>query len=233
MRIDATRRGDVPPAAARCLAPRQSALRPAVARSPAKSRKVRGDRLPSCSVRPHRREIGDMAHGALERCIFPARRCDKCAVAALRRGVPRSGPGCPGRRRIATATPSCPGAPDLRRTSGVPPGNVAHRSNKQAGRTLLPSSALHQHNLLSSPCREGLRDGLSSTSLPESAAKSDSAPSLLQRPGTFPGMTCCPKSDLQSLNKQPHCTTMPCRTRLQKDDQHGEPSCPGAHRPRS
>ena len=93
----------------------------------------------------------------------------QCAAAALRRGSPRSGPGCPGRRRIATATPGCPGAPDLRRTSGVAPGNVTHRSDKQAGRTLHPSSALHQRNLLSSPCRQRPRDGFSSTSLPDFA----------------------------------------------------------------
>ena len=159
---DATRWRDVRPSAARCLAPRQSALRPAVARSRAKSRKVRRDRLPSCSVRPHRRE-GVRRHGArcLEAVHLPRPPVRLCAAATLRRGGPRSGPGCPGRRRIATATPSCLGAPDLHRASRVAHGNVTHRSNTQAGRTLHPSSAHHQRNLLSSPCRQRPRDGLS------------------------------------------------------------------------
>ena len=178
--------GDVPPAAARCLAPRQSALRPAVARSPAKSLKVRGDRLPSCSVRPHRREIGDMANGASERCIFPARRRGDAqrrhfdAVFRVRDRV------APVDAALLRQTPGCPGAPDLRRTSGVPPGNVAHGSDRQAGRTLLPSSALHQHNLLSSPCRRRLRGGLSSTSLPESRPGSESIASLFRPSATVP-----------------------------------------------
>ena len=109
------------------------ALRPAVARSSARYRKVRGDRLPSW-VRPHRCTISDMAHGALVRCISPlaairSQRGTSDAVFRARAEFPRqtldysSAPGFPDcrvspanavslrQRRIASTRPGCPGLP--------------------------------------------------------------------------------------------------------------------------
>lgn len=148
-----------------CLAPRQSALRPAVARSPAKPRKVRGGRLPSCSVRPHRFKQRHVAHGAFSGASprLPVRWIAAAALPTRDSAVGAGFPVDAGLLRRAR----------LSRTSGFPrPCRVAAamslRSDNGMRRTLRPSSPLHQLNSLSSPRRGRCGGTFRSTSLPES-----------------------------------------------------------------
>ena len=87
------------------------AHRPAVARSSARYRKVRGGRLPSW-VRPRRCTISDMAHGAFGGASPRPLRYSRSVALRTRQSAP--GPGFPDRRQ------GCPLAHPASRTTGFP-----------------------------------------------------------------------------------------------------------------
>ena len=164
------------------------ALRPAVARSSARYRMVRGDRLPS-RVRPHR--CGNQRHGArcLWRCISPPAAI-RSAAWHVGRGVPRPGRVSPTDAWVAPRRVRLPGlrvspanghsaadyAELLRRaqnvlwTSRLAPARPSHETMGRhlSGAHSIASSAHHQRRVFSSPCRQRVRGAFSAPSLPES-----------------------------------------------------------------
>ena len=111
VRRSATGKGGLVPSRRDPCATTVRLIRLAVARSSAKYRKVRGGRLPS-RVRPHRRRIGNMAHGAFGDASARPLRYSRSVARRSRRSAP--GPGFPDRRQ------GCPSARPASRTTGFP-----------------------------------------------------------------------------------------------------------------
>ena len=178
-------RGSLPATASPPRRHDSPARRPAVARSSAKYRKVRGDRLPS-RYAPIAAETCDMAHRAFA-VHLPARRD---MIAAWHVGHADCVPGrvAPTDARVAPrrvrlpglrvspitaaalrSTPNCFDAPRTWLwTSGLAPARPSHAT---MGRHLCAayctaSSAHHQRRVFSSPCRQRVRDAFSAPSLP-------------------------------------------------------------------
>ena len=217
MRIDATRRG--------------MSLRPPRAASRHDSRALRPG---CCQVAP--RSLGRSAETACRRVRYAPTAWRSAtwrtvpwggassppAGAALRSGgtstrcsafgtgLPRSTPYCYGNAKLprrARLAPDFRGAPRQRRLAGATNKRGAHYTRHQRFTSTI---------FLAAPAAKGSATDLAARHYRNPPPRATVPRRCCKRPGTGPGMTCCPKLALQSLNKQLCCTTMPCRTRLQK-----------------